>query len=93
LGKFANVDAGTPKYFASTSGGVCPIQSLMLNVPNSEKYPLSNTRTKRQSSVPMPWIEWPNPRGKYQTSPAAKSTICDWPCGLMVVTRHCPLIT
>src|SRR5262249_33120774 len=40
----------------------------------------------------MPWIEWPNPRAKYQTSPALKSTICDWPCGLMVVARHGPLI-
>ena len=28
---------GTPKYFASTSGGVWPTQSVMLNVPNSEK--------------------------------------------------------
>src|SRR6266516_2342286 len=65
----------------------------MLNVPNSEKYPLSNTSTNRQSSEPIPWIEWPNPRGKYQTSPALKSTVCDWPCGLIVVTRHWPLIT
>jgi len=54
---------------------------------------LSNTSTNKQSSVPMPWIEWPKPRGKYQTSPALKSTICDWPCGLMVVTRHWPLMT
>jgi hypothetical protein len=37
LGKFAKVDAGTPKYFAKTSDGMCPTQSLMLKVPNSEK--------------------------------------------------------
>ena len=25
----------------------------------------------------MPWIEWPWPRGKYQTSPGPKSTISE----------------
>src|SRR5262249_54903600 len=36
-GNFAKVAAGTPNTFASTSGGVWPIQSLMLNVAYSEK--------------------------------------------------------
>jgi hypothetical protein len=37
FGKLAKVEAGTPNAFASTSGGVWPIQSLMLNVEYSEK--------------------------------------------------------
>jgi hypothetical protein len=30
----AKVEAGTPNSFASTSAGVCPSQSVMLNKPN-----------------------------------------------------------
>src|SRR5439155_23672003 len=30
-------DSGTPKFFAKSAFGVWPIQSVMLNVPNSEK--------------------------------------------------------
>src|SRR5215470_9348441 len=41
----------------------------------------------------MPSIEWPKPRGKYQTSPGLKSAICEWPLGSIVVTRHLPLST
>jgi hypothetical protein len=37
FGKLSKVDAGTPKFFASSSFGVWPTQSLMLKVPNSEK--------------------------------------------------------
>jgi hypothetical protein len=37
VGKPSKVDAGTPKFFARSALGVWPIQSLMLNVPNSEK--------------------------------------------------------
>ena len=37
FGKPAKVEAGRPKFFASSGAGVWPIQSLMLNVPNSEK--------------------------------------------------------
>ena len=37
FGKFLNVDSGRPKFLASSGVGVCPIQSVMLNVPNSEK--------------------------------------------------------
>jgi hypothetical protein len=45
-GKSSNVASGTPKFFARRARGVWPIQSLMLNVPNSEKYPLSKIRMK-----------------------------------------------
>ena len=62
FGKLAKVAAGTPKFRASTSGGVCPTQSLIENVPNSEKWPLSNTRMKVQVPGPRPWIECPCPR-------------------------------
>ena len=37
FGKPSNVDSGRPKFLASSAFGVCPIQSVMLNVPNSEK--------------------------------------------------------
>src|SRR5207244_1580799 len=46
LGKPSKVDSGRPKFFASSALGVWPIQSLMLNVPNSEKEPLSKISTK-----------------------------------------------
>ena len=36
-GNPSKVDSGTPKFFASSGLGVWPIQSVMLNVPNSEK--------------------------------------------------------
>src|SRR5262245_16368935 len=37
LGNPSKVLSGTPKFFASRGLGVCPIQSVMLKVPNSEK--------------------------------------------------------
>jgi hypothetical protein len=37
LGNAAKRSAGTPKFLASTSGGVWPSQSVIENVPNSEK--------------------------------------------------------
>ena len=37
FGNPSKVDSGTPKFFARSGLGVWPIQSLMLNVPNSEK--------------------------------------------------------
>src|SRR5262245_42204573 len=37
LGNPSKVDSGRPKFFASSAFGVWPIQSLTLNVPNSEK--------------------------------------------------------
>lgn len=37
FGNLSNVDSGTPKFFASSALDECPIQSLMLNVPYSEK--------------------------------------------------------
>jgi hypothetical protein len=54
---------------------------------------LSNTSTKAQLPGPSPWIEWPWPRGKYQTSPGPKSTIFHCPSGLIVVTRQLPSMT
>ena len=39
------------------SGGVRAIQSVMLNVPNSEKRPSSKTSRKWHSCGPSPWIE------------------------------------
>jgi len=37
FGKSAKVLAGTPKFRASTSAGTWPTQSVIENVPNSEK--------------------------------------------------------
>ena len=37
FGNPSKVDSGRPKFFASSGLGVWPIQSVMLNVPNSEK--------------------------------------------------------
>jgi len=37
LGTVSNAASGKPKFFASSGLGVCPTQSVMLNVPNSEK--------------------------------------------------------
>ena len=37
FGNVANAASGRPKFFASSAGGVCPTQSVMLKVPNSEK--------------------------------------------------------
>ncbi len=84
---------GRLKFCASTSGGVRDIQSVMLNVPNSEKRPSSKISKKWHSSGPSPWIEWPCPFGKYQTSPGPKSEISASPLGAMTVTRQRPLTT
>src|SRR5262249_34182472 len=37
LGNSLNDDSGRLKFFASSAFGACPIQSVILNVPNSEK--------------------------------------------------------
>jgi hypothetical protein len=37
FGKVANAASGRPKVLASRVFGACPTQSVMLNVPNSEK--------------------------------------------------------
>ena len=42
---------------------------------------------KVQVPGPRPWIEWPWPRGKYQTWPEPKLAISPWFSGSMVVTR------
>jgi hypothetical protein len=46
------VASGRWKFLARSARGVWPIQSVMLNVPNSEKYPLSKIRTKWVGSSP-----------------------------------------
>src|SRR4029078_9799932 len=40
FGKPSRANSGTPKFLANSALGVWPSQSVMLNVPNSEKYPL-----------------------------------------------------
>ena len=37
FGNPSKADSGRPKFFARSGFGVWPIQSVMLNVPNSEK--------------------------------------------------------
>ncbi len=93
LGNLAKADAGRPSAFESTSGGVCPSQSVLLKVPNSEKAPSSKIRTKWVSSGPRPWSRWPWPRGKYQTSPGSKSFTSEVPSGPITVVRTRPLTT
>src|ERR1700688_2987292 len=72
-GIFANVSAGTPKFLASTSGGVCANQSDTSNVLNSLAWPSSKQMTNSQPSGPSPCSECGAPAGKYQRSPALTS--------------------
>ena len=65
FGTFSNVSAGTSKFFASTSFGVCVIQSVSRNVSNSLKFPSSNTSRNVAPSGPSPWIECGIPPGKH----------------------------
>jgi hypothetical protein len=69
---------------------VCPIQSVMLKVPNSEKYPLSKIRMKCVSLLPRHSSMWPCPRGKYQTSPGPNSLVSAFPTGSIAVVRTRP---
>ena len=57
MGKASNTSFGRPKLSASMSFGVTSIQSVIENVPCSEKAPLSNDRMKWQGLSPMVWIE------------------------------------
>src|SRR6185437_2368110 len=89
----AYTPCGNPRLRARTLDGVRAIQSVMLNVPNSEKFPSSNTRIKWASSGPRHCSACPCPLGKYQTSPGAKSADSAWPLGAITVARTLPAIT
>ena len=91
--EWAFVVSGTPKFLARRVFGAWPIQSVMLKVPNSEKYPLSKIRTKWQGWLPTHCSMWPCPRGKYQTSPGSNSLVSARPCGSMTVVRTRPSMT
>src|ERR1700730_7392151 len=81
---------GTPKFLASTSGGVCLIQSLSRKVLSSSKSPSSNTRRNSAPSGPRPWIECGIPGGKYHRSPTPTSSTKLRPCESIAVMRAVP---
>ena len=87
--------SGTPKFFASTSLGVCANQSVIRKVESSEKFPSSNTsRNSQPSSGPSsPWIEWGIPPGKYQRSPSPTSSMKVRPSWSTAVMRARPFST
>src|SRR5580704_1178376 len=93
LGSLANAASGNPKFCARTCGGVSDVQSVTLNVPYSEKCPLSKMSTKWHSPGPSPWIECAYPRGKYHTSPGPKLLTSLRPSGSNVVVWHRPVST
>ena len=76
-----------PKFFASTSGGTCLIQSLSRKVLSSSKSPSSNTNRNSAPSGPRPWIECGMPGGKYHRSPTPTSSTKLRPCGSIAVMR------
>src|SRR5580704_664839 len=65
-GMFLNDSAGTPKFAARTSGGVCAIQSVTRSVLNSDALPLSKASRNSAPSGPRPCSECGSPGGKYQ---------------------------
>src|SRR6267154_5359187 len=72
-GILANVCAGTPKFLASTSGGVWANQSVTSSVLNSLAWPSSKQITHSQPSGPSPCSECGWPAGKYHRSPSLTS--------------------
>jgi hypothetical protein len=89
LGRRANAVRATPKFLASTSGGVCASQSEIMNVSNSEKSPASNTSRNSQPSR-SPWIECGIPAGKNHRSPAPTSAAKLRPAASTAVIRAAP---
>jgi hypothetical protein len=84
---------GQAEVLAQGPLGVWQIQSEMLKVPNSEKYPLSKLRMKWHGSWPRHWSICPCPRGKYQMSPGSNSFVSEVPDGSKTVVRTRPSIT
>src|SRR3981189_2688010 len=72
-GILAKVWAGTPKFLASTSGGVWANQSVTSSVLNSLASPSSKQITNSQPSGPRPGSECGWPAGKYHRSPSLTS--------------------
>src|SRR5256886_9044079 len=90
FGSLATVAADKPKFRVTTAGELCAIQSVMLNVPNSEKCPSSKPKTKCASSFPMFCSACPWPFGKYQMSPASKISVAGSPFGAITVVITVP---
>src|SRR6266404_9783610 len=90
FGTWLNADAATLKFFASTSGGVCTIQSVIRNVSNSLKLPSSKTSRNLHPSGPKPWIECGTPLGKSQRSPSRTSLTKLLPFWSTAVIRALP---
>ncbi len=86
-----NFSAGTPKFCARMSGGVCASQSDTISVLNSPAAPLSKASTNSPPLSPSPCSECGRPGGKYQMSPAATSATSARPRVSMVVMRTSPL--
>src|SRR5271167_4679675 len=91
-GILAKVSAGTPKFLASTSGGVCANQSVTSSVLNSLASPSSKQITNSQPSGPSPCNECGWPAGKYQRSPSLTSATYGRPSASRTVTRQLPYV-
>src|ERR1700730_4333753 len=91
-GILANVSAGTPKFLASTSGGVWANQSVTNSVLNSLASPASKQITNSQPSGPRPCSECGWPAGKYQRSPSPTSATYGRPAASRTVTRQLPYV-
>src|ERR1700736_4280155 len=89
-GIVANVSAGTPKFLASTSGGVCANQSVTNSVLNSLASPSSKQITNSQPSGPRPCNECGWPAGKYQRSPSLTEATYWRTAASRTVTRQLP---
>src|ERR1700730_9956168 len=91
-GILAKVSAGTPKFLASTPGGVCANQSVTSSVLNSLASPSSKQITNSQPSDPRPCNECGWPAGKYQRSPSPTSATYGRPAASRTVTRQLPYV-
>src|SRR6202008_880308 len=91
-GMLAKVSAGTPKFLASTSGGVWANQSVTSSVLNSLASPSSKQITNSQPSGPRPCSECGWPAGKYQRSPSLTSATYGLPKASRTVTRQLPYV-
>src|SRR5216683_2123041 len=91
-GMLANVSAGTPKFLASTSGGVWANQSVTSSVLNSLASPSSKQITNSQPSGPSPCNECGWPAGKYHRSPSLTSATYGRPSASRTVTRQLPYV-
>ena len=83
--------AGTPQFFASTSRGVCRVQSEINVVLPSENFPSSKTSRNSHPSGPNPCMECGTPVGKYHRSLGPTSEAKPFPSLSTAVIRAVPV--